>query len=193
MPERATLLPRARLAVFEAYRREAATEWIEAQGASMRPLIRPGTRMLVEFGAEPAGIGEIVLFPRGEILVAHRVVAMRRRGEATLVVTKGDGEPFRETPLEPGCVTGVVRALRLAPDGPAVTVGCAGRGARAIARISNASGCAAALGWRAARRLPDPTRAPAIAAVAALSRVVSRAGGLPVAAVAQLQSSQGRR
>jgi hypothetical protein len=193
MTERAGLLPRARLAVFETYRREAATEWIEAQGASMRPLIRPGTRMLVEFGAEPAGIGEIVLFPRGQILVAHRIVAKRRGGSTTLVVTKGDGEPFRETPLEPGCVIGVVRALRLAPDGPAVTVGCAGRGARAIARFSNASGCVAALGWRAARRLPDPTRAPAIAAVAALSRVASRAGALPVALLARRHSSRRRR
>jgi hypothetical protein len=193
MPERAAWLPRARRAVFEAYRRDAATEWIEAQGRSMRPLIRAGTWMLVEFGARPEAIGEIVLFPRGEILVAHRVVAKRRREGTTLLVTKGDGEPYRETPLEPDAVTGVVRALRLHPGGPAVTLGCAGHAARAIALISNASGRAAALGWRAARHLPDPARSPALAAGAALSRVASRAGALPVALLAQLQSSWGRR
>jgi hypothetical protein len=178
--------------VFEAWGREAAFEWIEAQGSSMQPLIRPGTQMLVEFGARPEGIGEIVLFPRGEILVAHRVVATRRRGETALVVTKGDGDAYRETPLEPGAVTGVVRALRLHPDGPPVALGCAGRSARAIARISNASGRAAALAVRAARHLPDPTRRPAFAAATALSRVASRAGALPFALLAQLQSSSGR-
>jgi len=187
-------LPQARRLLLDAYRREAATEWIQAAGASMLPLVRPGMWMLVEFGASPQRVGEIVLFRRGELFVAHRVVARRRDGSSAVLVTKGDGEPYRETPLEAVTVTGVVRGLALNPGGAVVTLGCAGLSGRAIASISNLSGRGAALARRLASHLPDPARRPAIAAAAALARVASRGGALPVALLAQheLHSRGGR-
>ena len=68
----------ARRAAFEDYRRQGASAWITPRGTSMRPLIGAETKLLVEFGA--AGeIGDIIVFPLGDILVAHRLVARRQR------------------------------------------------------------------------------------------------------------------
>ena len=193
MTETAAWLSKARRGLFETYRRDATTEWIQATGSSMRPLIRPGTWMLVEFGARPERIGEIVVFPLGETHVAHRVVARRRAAGSASLVTKGDAQPYRERPLAPSDVLGVVRAIRRDPAGKAVSLGCTGRSALTVAVISNTSGRAAALARRAARRLPDPASRPALRAATALTRVVSRAGALPFAVLAQLDSTVGRR
>lgn len=193
MGERATLAPGARRALFDAYGREAVTEWIQARGRSMEPLVRPGSWMLVEFGAGAVRVGDIVLFSKGDEIVAHRVVASRPSGGVRLLVTKGDAEPYREAPLHPREVIGVVRALRPRPDGPPVTVGAAGASARFIAFVSNTSGRTAMLATRAARRLPDPLRRPTLRTSTALSRVAGRAGGAPFAGLAQLRSKSGRR
>ena len=69
----------ARRALFEEYRQQGARVWIGPRGASMRPLIDAETTLLVEFGAASAEIGDIILFPLGDILVAHRLVARRWR------------------------------------------------------------------------------------------------------------------
>jgi hypothetical protein len=185
MTEGAASLPQARRLLLEAYLRDTATEWIQATGRSMIPLVRPGTWMLVEFGASPQRVGEIVLFRRNEIVVAHRVVARRVEGDETLVVTKGDGEPYRDTPLETGLVTGVVRGLAPHPGGALVTLGCGGQSGRAIAWVSNVSGRGAVLVRRLATHLPDPARRPATAAGAALARVASRGAAFPFALAAQ--------
>ena len=185
MTEGAAKLSQARRLLLDAYRRDAATEWIQATGRSMLPLVRPGTWMLVEFGVSPERIGEIVLFSRDGIFVAHRVVARRVEGDATLLVTKGDGEAYREAPLETGAVAGVVRGLALDPEGAAVSLGCAGLSGRAIASISNVSGRGAALARRVAVHLPDPARRSVLDAGAALARVASRGAAYPVALVAQ--------
>ena len=121
-------LPRARRALFEIYRQQAASSWIEADGQSMQPLIHPGDWMLVEFGALPTAVGEIVLFSRGDSVVAHRVVA-HRRGSAPLI-TKGDAEPYCDPPLGAADVLGVVRALRHGPHSPPSGAGCRGPSAR---------------------------------------------------------------
>jgi hypothetical protein len=185
MTEGVARLPDARRLLLEAYQRDAATEWIQATGRSMIPLVRPGTWMLVEFGATPQRVGEIVIFHRDTIFIAHRVVARRVEGDRVLLVTKGDGEPYRETPLETGEVTGVVRGLALHREGALVTLGCAGFSGRAIARVSNLSGRGAALVRRVASHLPDPARRPATAAGEALARVASRGAAFPFALVAQ--------
>lgn len=182
--ERDRLRLHARRAVFAAYRRQKASEWVEARGGSMRPLIVPGTWMLVEFGARPQGLGEIVLFPLREALVAHRVVARRGSGHASVLVTKGDAEPYCDPPLGAVDVIGVVRALRHGPGGPEARTGLAGRAAGTIARISRWSGRAAALGRRTAPLLPDPLRRGVLRVIPPLARVATQLAASPLAWVA---------
>ena len=72
-------LHQARRSTFEEYRRRRISTWIGPRGTSMRPLIGPGTWMQVEFGAAEISVGDMILFPLGDILVAHRVVAQKNR------------------------------------------------------------------------------------------------------------------
>src|SRR5829696_379808 len=92
----------ARRAAFEDYRRQGARVWIGPRGTSMRPLIGAETKLLVEFGAAKAAIGNIIVFPLGDILVAHRLVARRQRDGVEILIAKGDAEPYVDRPIQPG-------------------------------------------------------------------------------------------
>lgn len=164
----------ARRATFEDYRQRNVTTWIAPHGASMRPLIGPATWMLVEFGAADVSVGDVVLFPLGNVLVAHRVVARVERQGQPRLITKGDAEPFYDAPVPPASVIGVARALRQGRDGPSTRFGCTGRSARGIARVSRLHGRAAWLARRAAELLPDPLRRPILRVVPPLARVAAR-------------------
>jgi hypothetical protein len=159
--------------LFEIYRRQAASVWLEASGTSMGPLITPGTWLLVEFGAAPARLGEIVLFAQGEALVSHRLVARRRRPDAAWLVVKGDAEPACDPLLHPDDVLGVVRALRSGAAGQAVDLGCGGWPARVAARLSYWSARGAALARRGAPFFPDPLRRLVLRAIPPLARVAT--------------------
>src|SRR5436190_9913590 len=91
----------ARRVAFEDYRRQGARVWIGPRGTSMRPLIGAATTLLVEFGPVAPMIGDIVVFPLGDILVAHRLVARRQRHGVELLITKGDAEAYFDPPLPP--------------------------------------------------------------------------------------------
>jgi hypothetical protein len=182
---RAQFLPLARRALFEDDRRHGASRWIEARGVSMRPLIAPGTWMLVDFGTRPGGTGEIALLRLGDVIVAHRVVATIRRETGTFLVTKGDAEPYCDAPVSVEDVIGVVRALRRAPGGRATTLGCAGRPARMIGRISGWSGRSAMRARRLAPLLPVRLRRLARTAVLRLARAVTRLVAAPLASAAK--------
>jgi hypothetical protein len=187
-------LNHARRAAFEDYRKRRVSTWIAPRGSSMRPLVGPETWMLVDFGAMDVQVGDIVLFPLGSVLVAHRVVARRwRHGQLTLV-TKGDAEPFYDAPVPPGSVIGIVRALRDGRHGIASRFGCAGRAARAVAYVSRAHGRCAWLARRVAALLPDPLRRRAVRWVPPFARVVARIlfAPLPWAAWLKIQLRQGR-
>jgi len=163
----------ARRAAFEEYRRQGAQVWIGPRGSSMRPLIGAQTKLLVEFGA--AGeIGDIIVFPLGAILVAHRLVARRQRQGTTVLLAKGDAEPYFDPPVQPGELLGVVRALRRNGTAPATSLGCAGWSARLIARISYSVGRSAWIVRRATALLPGPLRRIALGAIALLTRVTTR-------------------
>jgi hypothetical protein len=179
----------ARRALFEDDRRRGASRWIEAGGASMRPLIAPGTWMLVDFAARPSANGQIVLVPLGDVIVAHRVVATTRRETGTFVVTKGDAEPYCDAPVSAADVIGVVRALRRGRRGRATTLGCAGRSARIIARISLWSGRSARRAPRLGSLLPVPLRRLARPAVLPLARTATRLAAAPLASAARLQTA----
>lgn len=166
-------LAQARRATFEIYRREASSTWVQARGRSMLPLIRPGDWMLVDFGALPAGAGAIVLFPLGDLIVAHRVVASQEQGGALLLRTKGDAEPYFDPALTPADVLGVVRGLRRSPVGPVRRIGCVGRAARMIARFSRLHGRGVAFTQRRASALPPLLRRPALCALPLLARAAA--------------------
>jgi hypothetical protein len=162
----------ARHVVFEDYRRRRARAWIQPHGASMQPLIGSQTMLLVEFGAT-AERGDIVLFPRGDTLVAHRLVARQRRHGVEMLIPKGDAEPYFDAPVRPDDLLGVVRALRRHGDAPATSLGCTGLGARLLARISYWSGRGAWLARRAASLLPSPLRRGALHVIPLLVRVTA--------------------
>lgn len=163
----------ARRAAFEDYRGQHARVWIGPRGASMRPLIDSETMLLVEFGAPKAEIGDIILFPLGDILVAHRLVARRQRQGAELLIAKGDAEPYFDPPILPGDLLGVVRALRRGGAQPATSRGCTGWTAQLLAHVSYWSGRGAWLARRAAAILPSPMRRIALGAISLLARVTA--------------------
>lgn len=163
----------ARAGLLESYRSEGRSTWLEATGRSMEPLIPAGSQLLVEFGAVPARVGEIVLFRRPSGAVAHRLVARHRTGGQVMLVAKGDGEALADPAFAQESVLGVVREVRL-PDGRPGWAAIAGRPGAAVAHVSRWSGRAARLGGYAGRRVPTRLRPRAIAAVHALSRVPTR-------------------
>ena len=162
----------ARRAAFEDYRRQGARVWIGPRGTSMRPLIGAQTKLLVEFGAA-AEIGDIIVFPLGDILVAHRLVARRQRQGVEILIAKGDAEPYFDPPIQLGDLLGVVRARRRNGTAPAASLGCAGWTARVIARISYSAGRSAWMARRAAAILPNPLRRIALGAISLLTRVAA--------------------
>jgi hypothetical protein len=164
----------ARRVAFEDYRRQGTCAWIAPRGASMRPLVGTDTWMLVDFGAETFSIGEIILFPLGDILVAHRVVARRWKQDAAVLIAKGDAEPYFDPPIQPADVLGVVRALRQGIEGTAIRLGCVGWTARGIAYISRWSGRGAGFARRLVALLPGPSRRVALVAIPAFVRVTAR-------------------
>lgn len=167
-------LHQARRALFGDYRLRRVSAWIGQRGASMRPLIGPDTSLHVDFGASEFAIGDIILFPLGNMLVAHRIVARKMRQSRLALVPKGDAEPYADPPIEPNDVLGVVRALRWKTSGAGTSFGCTGRSARSIAVISRSLGHVAAGLRRLAIILPTPARRMALSAIPPLLRVVAR-------------------
>jgi hypothetical protein len=164
----------ARRVAFEDYRRKRASVWYAPRGVSMRPLVRTDTTVLVEFGAASAEIGEIIVFPLGDILVAHRLVARRQRQGVEVLIAKGDAEAYFDSPVQPGDLLGVVRALRRSGAAVATSQGCAGWTARLIARISYSVGRSAWIARRATAILPGPLQRMALGAISLLTRVTAQ-------------------
>lgn len=72
---------------------------VRADGYSMYPFIRPGSLITIEPYAEsdvPAE-GEIVAWKRGQTLIVHRLVAIRKEG--TEFISRGDSCRFSDAPL----------------------------------------------------------------------------------------------
>jgi signal peptidase I len=135
----------ARRGLFVGYRRQGTSSWIQVTGGSMRPLIGPGTWVLVDFGATPQHAGEIVLFVNRGAMVVHRIAGVRRPPRTGTIATKGDAVLRFDPPLEVEDILGVIRARRRADAAPARAFGCVGVGARAFGAVSTALGMGA--GW----------------------------------------------
>lgn len=163
----------ARVALFERYRADGATAWIEATGASMGSQVPPGSRLLVEFGTAPARTGEVIVFRRDAAIVAHRFVARRGDAGQARIIAKGDAEALPDRPIEGGDVLGVVRAVET-PDGRALRATLGGRSGALVARVSWWSGRAGRATRRLAIRAPRPLRRAAVSGALSLSRVPTR-------------------
>jgi hypothetical protein len=163
----------ARVALFERYRADGATTWIEATGASMGPLIPAGSRLLVEFGRAPERPGEVIVFRREAAIIAHRLVARRGDDPSPRLIAKGDAEAVPDRPIAREDVLGVVRAVGL-PDGRFVRATLGGRSGAVVARVSWWSGRVGRVARRAAVRAPRPIRSAAVRGALSLSRVPTR-------------------
>jgi hypothetical protein len=176
-----TLDPRdaALAGLLASYRRERTEAWLTTHGTSMQPLIKPGSRVLIEFGARPA-IGEVVVFSSSGGYVAHRVVGRYRDTARALLIVKGDAEPYPDRALEPAEILGVVRAVRWpAEDRPRVE-GLGGRSGRVLAATSLWSGRAARIGRRLVARAPRQFRTAGLRSIASFARVPTRLVMAPI-------------
>lgn len=179
----------ALLGLYRSYRASRTKAWLDTRGTSMRPLVGPGGRMLVEFGASPSRVGEIVVFERGGGIVAHRVVGRRDRDGRDQLLVKGDAEAYFDPPIGQDDVLGIVRGVRRAETEPLHRRGVAGRSSRVIAGVSRWTGRGARVAHRVAVRTPDPIRGAALRAIPTLARVATR---LIVAPITQ-EIGAGRR
>lgn len=163
----------ARLALFSRYRSEGATKWLEATGTSMRPLVPPGSHLLVEFGRPEVCIGDVIVFESRGAITAHRVVARRGRGAGQAIITKGDSETAADPAIRPDDVLGIVRAVAR-PDGRTERLGPGGWRGVTAARISWWSARAARAGRSLAAIAPRRVRPAAMARIGSISRVPTR-------------------
>jgi hypothetical protein len=168
----------ARAGLFEQYRSERATAWIEATGPSMEPLIHPGDRLQVAFGERADHTGQVILCAIDGAFVAHRLVAHRLvedrpDGPSVRLIAKGDAEAYLDRPIDPADVFGVVRAVRQ-HDGRVVTVGLDDTPGAVVALVSWWGGSAASFGRQLARQAPPSAARPLLSSLLILSRVPTR-------------------
>ena len=168
----------ARSGLFQRYRSDRVTAWIEVTGSSMEPLIHPGNRLLVAFGERPERTGQVILCAIDGAFVAHRLVSHRffpgpSGVPSVRLIAKGDAEAYPDRSIAPADVYGVVRAVRRA-DGRIVTVGLDDTPGALVALASWWGGNAARLGRRVLRYAPDRTAPPLLSTLLILSRVPTR-------------------
>ncbi len=168
----------ARAGLFQRYRTDRVTAWIEVTGSSMEPIIHPGNRLLVAFGERPERTGQVILCAVDGAFVAHRLVSHRLVATGSEVPTvrliaKGDAEAYPDRSIAPGDVYGVVRAVRRA-DGRIVSVGLGDTPGAIVALASWWGGSAAGLGRRVLRHAPARTAPPLLRTLLVLSRVPTR-------------------
>jgi hypothetical protein len=178
----------ALLGLYRSYREAGTQAWLETRGTSMRPLVGSGSRMLVDFGAQPSGLGAIVVFERGDGIVAHRIVGQRLEAGHQRFIVKGDSEAYFDPPIGRADVLGVVRGIRR-NDGPIHRRGVDGRSSRVIARVSRWCGRGARVAHRVAVRTPSPIRGLALVAIPPLARVPTRLISAPIT---QQHGAEGR-
>jgi len=77
---------------------------IHAHGYSMFPLLRPGDKLLVQPQKGSFQAGDIIVFDRGDIFVAHRLIDIKQ----DRVLCKGDGFATYDNPINLQQVVGKV-------------------------------------------------------------------------------------
>lgn len=179
-----------------AYRSNRVTAWIEAPGPGMEPLIQPGDRLLVAFGARPEHTGQVILCAVGGKFIAHRLVAHRTLTDPTgqprvRLIAKGDAEALPDRAIAPESVVGIVRAIRR-EDGRLVSYGLDDTPSELVAVVSWWGGRAARRSPRVARYAP-PRFGPVLqVALVMLSRLPTRFVTALVPWIAQETRAEGR-
>lgn len=169
----------AREALFEGYRRDRVTTWIEATGPSMEPLIHPGDRLLVAFGTRPERTGQVILCAVGGRFVAHRLVAHRTVTDAegnpvVRLIAKGDAEIMPHRAIAPASVIGIVQAIRRGETGPVIHYGLDDTPSAVVAVVSWWCGRAARQSRRVAQHAPPRLGLALAITLLTLSRVPTR-------------------
>ncbi len=98
--------------------RAGGGRWLRIEGASMRPLLRPGDEVTLAPVERPPERLRLAAYARGGRLALHRVV-LRRGGS---VVLKGDGAPTAGAPVPVRDLVGRIVARRR--DGREIRAGC---------------------------------------------------------------------
>jgi hypothetical protein len=168
-----------RAALFEDYRRDRVTTWIEATGPGMAPLIQPRDRLLVAFGARPERTGQVILCAVGSRFVVHRLVAHRLITDTTgrpliRLIAKGDAEALPDRAIAPESVVGIVQAIGRSEDGRLVRYGLDDTPSEVLALVSWWSGRAARRSSRIASHAPPQLGPAVLVALLTLSRVPTR-------------------
>jgi hypothetical protein len=97
----------------EAVLRAGHSVRFRAAGWSMHPTIRNGEIITIApFGRSPIQPGDVVLYRRGRVAIAHRVIRVRSSARGSLeFVVRGDAADFYDRPITCDQVLGRVRAV----------------------------------------------------------------------------------
>jgi hypothetical protein len=99
------------LAAVELMGRAGRRGTVRVQGESMRPTLRPGQMLEVEFSPGPTARGDMLIFRQGETLLVHRLLGPARPHEGRpRLRTRGDGVLSLDPPLDLDRIVGRVVA-----------------------------------------------------------------------------------
>jgi hypothetical protein len=119
------------LAAVDLMGRDGREGQVRVQGESMRPTLRPGQLLAVDFAPGPAARGDLLVFRQGDLLLVHRVLGSARPLEGRpRLRTRGDGVPVLDPAVDLDRVLGRVVAFEDADGWRSVR----GTTARAYAR-----------------------------------------------------------
>jgi len=127
---------------------------IPIEGSSMLPLLRHGDQVAVAHGLDDLRRGDVIVFRRGDRLVAHRLL---KTGRQTFI-TKGDHTLHLDAPVPAAAVLGRVIGMRrgarfAALDTPAwrqagALIAALSAGAARVARLGRRVGGGRGIGGR---------------------------------------------
>jgi hypothetical protein len=100
------------LAAVELMGRVGRDGTVRVEGESMRPALRPGQRLAVDFAPERLARGDVLVFRQGDALLVHRMLWRSRALEGRVRLrTRGDGVPDLDPPVDLDRVVGRVVAF----------------------------------------------------------------------------------
>jgi signal peptidase I len=102
-----------KLSLAMALLRSTGEAKLSVAGGSMLPTLRPGDILEIQRVADKdLSLGDIVVFARGNRLVVHRVMEMKREKNEVTVITRGDRSPKADAPISSGEVLGKVKVIQ---------------------------------------------------------------------------------
>jgi len=122
------------LAAVELLGRAGREATVRVQGESMRPTLRPGQLLAVEFSADRLVVGDLLLFRQGDSLLVHRLLGDARPLDGRRRLrTRGDGVATLDPAVDLTHVAGRVIAIEDSGRWLSTRTGAAGAYARCLA------------------------------------------------------------